>query len=251
MITLISPAKRLNETATTDQPVTQPVFAEQTQELANEARKLTAADLGKLMHLSDKLATLNYDRFQAFGEMQKAPAALMFDGDTYAGLEAQSLEPEELAFAADHLRILSGLYGLLRPLDMIEPYRLEMGTRFKTPKGKNLYEFWGAQISEELNAEAARTGAKAIINCASQEYFSAVDTNALSIPVITPMFYEDRQTGPKIISFFAKKARGSMARYIVQRRLTDPASLTEFDIGGYRYEPTLSKPGKPAFLRPE
>ncbi len=251
MITLISPAKRLNETATTDLPVSRPVFSEQTQNLVKEAQKLKAADLSKLMHLSDKLAALNYERFQAFGNMPKAPAALMFDGDTYAGLEAQSLDAEEQAFAADHLRILSGLYGLLRPLDMIEPYRLEMGTRLKTPKGKNLYEFWGSQIAETLNTLAADNGAKAIINCASQEYYGAVDTKALSIPVITPVFYEERLAGPKIISFYAKKARGSMARYIIQRRLTDPAALTEFDTAGYRYTAELSQPNKPAFLRPE
>ena len=249
MITLISPAKRLNEEATTELPVSQPEFDKQTAELVKVARKLKAGDLAKLMHLSDALATLNYDRFQAHGDMPKAPAALMFDGDTYAGLEAQSLDADEQAFARDHLRILSGLYGLLRPLDMIEPYRLEMGTRLKTPKGKNLYEFWGDQIALALNEQAKATSAQAIINCASQEYFGAVNTKTLEVPVITPMFYEARDAGPKIISFFAKKARGAMARYIIQRRLTDSAALTEFDSGGYVYAPELSTEGKPAFLR--
>ncbi|MBU2981351.1 peroxide stress protein YaaA [Lentibacter algarum] len=249
MITLISPAKRLREDATTEHPVTEPQFASQTAALVQEAKKLSAGKLAKLMHLSDALATLNYDRFQAHGEMPKAPAALMFDGDTYAGLEAQSLDADELAFANDRLRILSGLYGLLRPLDMIEPYRLEMGTRFKTPKGKNLYEFWGDQISEALNTQAKAAGATAIVNCASQEYFGAVNTKALDVPVITPVFYEARENGPKIISFFAKKARGAMARYIIQRRLTDTAALTEFDSGGYVYSPKLSSENGPAFLR--
>ncbi|MCV2893538.1 peroxide stress protein YaaA [Lentibacter sp. XHP0401] len=249
MLVVISPAKKLNEESSTELPVSEPVFAQRAEELAKEAAKLTAGDLAKLMHLSDSLAKLNYDRFQNWAEMKPTPAALMFNGDTYSGLEASSLEEEEMLWATDHLRILSGLYGLLRPLDAIKPYRLEMGSRIKTPKGKNLYEFWGSAIAEQINSEAAETGAEILVNCASQEYFGAVDTKALKLRVVTPMFYEDKPQGPKIVSFYAKKARGAMARYIIQHRLEDADSLKEFDTGGYAYAPDLSEPDKPAFLR--
>jgi len=249
MLVVISPAKKLNEDATAKLPVSAPVFATRAEELAHEAAKLTAGDLAKLMHLSDNLAKLNYDRFQNWEAMQPAPAALMFNGDTYSGLEAASLEEDELLWAGDHLRILSGLYGLLRPLDEIKPYRLEMGTRFKNPKGKNLYEFWGSAIADQLNTEGAAVGADTLVNCASQEYFGAVDLAALKLRVVTPMFYEDKPQGPKIVSFYAKKARGAMARYIIQHRIKEAEALKEFDTGGYTYAPELSTPDKPAFLR--
>ena len=249
MLVVISPAKKLNEDASSALPVSEPVFARRAEELAQVAAKLSAGDLSKLMHLSDNLAKLNYDRFQNWDEMEPAPAALMFNGDTYSGLEAASLEDDEMQWAGDHLRILSGLYGLLRPLDEIKPYRLEMGTRLKTPQGKNLYEFWGSEIAEQLNAQAAETGADVLVNCASQEYFGAVDLEALKLRVVTPVFYEDKPQGPKIVSFYAKKARGAMARYIIQHRLKDADALKEFDAGGYAYAPELSEPDKPAFLR--
>ena len=249
MLVVISPAKKLNETAETTLPITQPTFAPRAEALAEEAAKLTAADLAKLMHLSDSLAKLNYDRFQNWDTLNPAPAALMFNGDTYSGLEAASLEEDAMLWAGGHLRILSGLYGLLRPLDAIKPYRLEMGTRFKTPQGKNLYEYWGSAIAEQLNTEAESAGADILVNCASQEYFGAVDLKALKPRVITPMFYEDKPQGPKIVSFYAKKARGAMARFIVENRLNDAEALTAFDTGGYAYAPELSAPDKPAFLR--
>ena len=154
-----------------------------------------------------------------------------------------------MQWAGGHLRILSGLYGLLRPLDAIKPYRLEMGTRFKTPQGKNLYEYWGSAIAEQLNTEAEAAGADILVNCASQEYFGAVDLKALKPRVITPMFYDDKPQGPKIVSFYAKKARGAMARFIVENRLKDAEALTAFYTGGYAYAPELSAPDKPAFLR--
>lgn len=249
MLVVISPAKKLNETAGTTLPVTEPTFSPRAEALAEEAAKLTAADLAKLMHLSDSLAKLNYDRFQNWDTLSPAPAALMFNGDTYSGLEAASLEEDAMHWAGGHLRILSGLYGLLRPLDAIKPYRLEMGTRFKTPQGKNLYEYWGSAIAEQLNTEAEAAGADILVNCASQEYFGAVDLKALKPRVITPMFYEDKPQGPKIVSFYAKKARGAMARFIVENRLKDAEALTAFDTGGYAYAPELSAPDKPAFLR--
>ncbi|SHE33983.1 hypothetical protein SAMN05444279_101209 [Ruegeria intermedia] len=253
MLVVISPAKRL-DWAERDVAPTRPDFQDDAIRLAKTARNLTLGDLKKLMSLSDDLARLNRDRFRAFAEAPQPeatrPAALAFAGDTYQGLEAASLDADELAWAQDHLRILSGLYGLLRPLDAIQPHRLEMGSRLKTRRGKNLYDYWRDQLSKALNAQAEALGTDVLVNCASQEYFGAVDPKALKLRVITPVFMEDKGGTPKIVSFFAKKARGAMARYIIQHRLTDPASLTEFDTGGYAYRADLSAPDKPVFVRP-
>ncbi|MEY8842280.1 peroxide stress protein YaaA, partial [Cribrihabitans sp. XS_ASV171] len=221
--------------------------------LVKTARNLTLRDLKELMDLSDDLAKLNRDRFRAFEEEPSAevtrPAALAFAGDTYQGLEAASLDPEELDWAQDHLRILSGLYGLLRPLDAIQAYRLEMGSKLKTRRGANLYAYWGDRLAKALNAQAEALGTDVLVNCASQEYFGAVDLSKLKMRVITPVFMEDRNGTPKIVSFFAKKARGAMARFVIQHRLTDPEALTGFDTGGYSFRPELSEPDKPVFLR--
>ncbi|MEQ9259365.1 MAG: peroxide stress protein YaaA [Roseovarius sp.] len=249
MLVVLSPAKKLDMSEAAHPAPSQPIFPDEAAELAQVAQGLSVAQLRKLMGISEDLARLNAGRFAEFGEMERKPAALAFAGDTYQGLEAPSLEPEEMAWAQDHLRILSGLYGLLRPLDAIEPYRLEMGSRLKTKRGKTLYDFWGSKIAEALNAQASEIGTQVLVNCASQEYFGAVDTKALGLRVITPVFLEDKPGGPKIVSFYAKKARGAMARFIVTRRLTDPASLEEFDLGGYAHAPELSEPGRPAFLR--
>lgn len=253
MLIVISPAKRL-DWAERDISATPPAFQEDAVRLARTARNLTLGDLQKLMSLSPDLARLNRDRFQAFADAPESdvtrPAALAFAGDTYQGLEATSLDADELAWAQDHLRILSGLYGVLRPLDAIQPYRLEMGSRLKTRRGKSLYEYWRDQLSKALNAQAAQVETDILVNCASQEYFGAVAPKALKLRVITPVFMEDKGSVPKIVSFFAKKARGAMARYIVQNRLTDPDALTEFDSGGYQYKPELSEPDRPVFLRP-
>ncbi|MDK3017772.1 peroxide stress protein YaaA [Pseudodonghicola flavimaris] len=252
MMVVISPAKKLDWSAR-GIDTTEPVFRDEAAELAEVARDLSAEDLQKLMKISPELAKLNRDRFRAFDPTPAAdltrPAALAFAGDTYQGLEAASLDPEEMDWAQDHLRILSGLYGVLRPRDAIQAYRLEMGSRLKTPRGKSLYDWWGDRISEALNAQAATLGTDVLVNCASQEYFGAVDPAALKLRVITPVFMEDKPGGPKIVSFYAKRARGAMARFIVQRRLTDPAALTDFDTGGYAYQPKLSAPDKPVFLR--
>lgn len=252
MLVVTSPAKKL-DWAERDQEMTWPALHDDAVELAEVARGQSVADLMKLMHISEDLAKLNYDRFQAFAADPKTeatrPAALAFAGDTYQGLEAASLEPEEMAWAQEHLRILSGLYGVLRPLDALQPYRLEMGSRLKNPRGKNLYEFWGRKISDALNAQAEAADTDILVNCASQEYFGAVDLAVLKLRVVTPVFMEDKNGTPKVVSFYAKRARGAMARYIIQGRLTDAESLLEFDTGGYAYQPQLSEPDKPVFLR--
>ncbi|MDG1470199.1 MAG: peroxide stress protein YaaA [Ascidiaceihabitans sp.] len=253
MLVVISPAKRL-DWAERDVAATAPDFQDDAISLARTARNLTLGNLKVLMHLSDDLARLNRDRFKAFQDAPTddvtRPAALAFAGDTYQGLEAGTLDVDEMAYAQDHLRILSGLYGVLRPLDSIQAYRLEMGSRLKTRRGGNLYDYWRDDLSKALNAQGAATGSDVLVNCASQEYFGAVALKALKLRVVTPAFMEDKGQGPKIVSFFAKKARGAMARYMVQNRLKDVADLQDFDIGGYTYQPDLSTPDKPVFVRP-
>ena len=250
MLIVISPAKRL-DWAARDVEMTEPMFQADANRLATTARQLSGKKLQELMDISPDLAKLNRERFQRFAEgADKRPAVLAFAGDTYQGLEAASLDPEELAFAQDHLRILSGLYGLLRPMDAMQEYRLEMGSRLKTRRGESLYDYWGDQITKALNVQAERLGTDTLINCASVEYFTAANRKALKPRVITPQFLEEKPGGPKIVSFFAKKARGAMARFIITRRLTDPEGILEFDTGGYEYAPELSEEGKPAFLRP-
>ena len=255
MLVVISPAKRLDWT---EQAVgtTRPEFEADAQRLARTMRNLTLKDLKGLMSLSDDLARLNRDRFRAFADAPAAedlrPAVLCFAGDTYQGLDAASLEAEEMGWAQEHLRILSGLYGVPRPLDAIQAYRLEMGSKLKTRRGGNLYDYWRDSLSKALNAQAEATGSDVLVNCASQEYFGAVDLKALKLRVITPQFMEDKGDGkgPKIVSFFAKKARGAMARYIVQHRVSDPEGLQDFDSGGYAYQPDASTPERPVFVRP-
>ena len=255
MLVVISPAKRL-DWAERDVSATQPAFQEDAIRLATTARNLTLGKLKDLMHLSDDLARLNRDRFNAFEAAPDAeitrPAALAFAGDTYQGLEAGSLDKSELDWAQDHLRILSGLYGVLRPLDAIQPYRLEMGSRLKTRRGQNLYEYWRDDLSKALNVDAEATGSDVLVNCASQEYFGAVALKALKPKVVTPQFMEDKGDGkgPKIVSFFAKKARGAMARFVVQNRLTDVAALRDFDTGGYVWQKDISTDARPVFVRP-
>lgn len=252
MLTVISPAKRL-DWAARDVQTTTPDFMDDAVTLARAAKRLSQADLRKLMDISADLAKLNADRFKAFetDAEETRPAALAFAGDTYTGLEATSLDADTLTYAQDHLRILSGLYGLLRPLDAIKPYRLEMGSRLKTRKGPSLYAYWGPRLSEALNTQAQAVQTDTLINCASVEYFSAVDEKALSLNIITPQFYEEKPGGPKIVSFFAKKARGAMARFIQERRLNAASQILEFDTGGYTYVPELSTTNRPAFLRTE
>jgi len=249
MLVVVSPAKKMDMSPVEGITPTRPAFRAEAEELAQVARGLDAGDLQRLMKISDSLARLNADRFAQFGTMESKPAALAFAGDTYQGLEAGSLDPDEMAWAQDHFRILSGLYGLLRPLDAIEPYRLEMGSRLATDRGRTLYDYWGDRIARAVNAQAHEVGTDTLVNCASQEYFGAVDGAALGLRVITPVFMEERGGTPKVISFYAKRARGAMARFIIQNRLRDPDSLLDFDTGGYRHAPDLSETGRPVFLR--
>jgi cytoplasmic iron level regulating protein YaaA (DUF328/UPF0246 family) len=249
MLITVSPAKKLDMTEVADLTPTRPDFAKDAVSLAKVARDLTIKDLQKLMGISESLARLNAERFRDFGTMEEKPAALAFAGDTYQGLEAGSLDADEMAFAQDHLRILSGLYGVLRPLDAIQPYRLEMGSRLKTARGASLYDYWGDRIAQALNAQAEALGTDTLVNCASQEYFGAVDLSALKLRVITPVFLEEKNGEAKIVSFYAKKARGAMARFIIQRRLTNPEGLRDFDTGGYAFRPGLSEGDRWIFLR--
>jgi uncharacterized protein len=256
MLTVISPAKRLDETRR-DLPhgvePTEPMFATDAAKLAKIARGLSVAELRGLMGISEPLAKLNAERFAAFkakpATVAVKPAAYCFDGDTYAGLEAKTLDADALRWAQGRLRILSGLYGLLRPLDLIQPYRLEMGSRLANPKGADLYAFWGQRIAKALNAAGEEAGTAVLVNCASQEYFGAVDLRALKLRVVTPVFLEGRGEEAKVVSFFAKKARGAMARFIAERRLTDPEDLRGFDIGGYAFCAERSDEGRLVFLR--
>lgn len=252
MLTVISPAKRLDEKPGHFAALTQPDFQSDAAYLAGVAETLSVSELQKLMHISENLAQLNTDRFAAFepeGADGSKPAVLLYSGDTYAGLEAATLDEDALRWAQDHLRILSGLYGLLRPLDAIQPHRLEMGSKLANAQGANLYDFWGTKIADALNRQASTMGTDTLVNCASVEYFSAVDRDRLDLRVITPGFMEMRNGQAKIVSFFAKKARGAMARFIAENRLTDVAALKEFDVGGYRYDTERSSGDSLVFIR--
>jgi cytoplasmic iron level regulating protein YaaA (DUF328/UPF0246 family) len=246
MLTVISPAKTLNLDPV-DVPATEPRLAEETARLLTAARRQGIGDLQRLMSISEKLARLNRDRFRDWELAPGKPAVLAFAGDTYVGLDAATLGEDAMRHAQGTLRILSGLYGVLRPLDAIRPYRLEMGTRLATRRGGDLYAFWGDRIARTLRADAQAAGATHLLNCASQEYFGAVDIRALGLPVVTPTFLEDRPGGPKVISFAAKRARGAMARFVVENRLTDPADLRGFAAGGYEWQE--GPPDAPVFLR--
>jgi cytoplasmic iron level regulating protein YaaA (DUF328/UPF0246 family) len=254
MLIVLSPAKALDFTApATSAPLTTPQLAEDTAELAKATRKLTAADLRRLMSLSDNLAKLNRERFQAFDPAAEdgLQAAFAFNGDVYAGLRARELDKKSLAWAQDHVRILSGLYGVLRPLDAIQPYRLEMGTRLKTKRGQSLYDFWGERISLALNEAARGHKDKTLVNCASGEYFGAVDRKALKLPVLSCRFLEEKDGEGRIISFYAKKARGMLARYAIDNRIEAAADLRGFDAAGYSFAPSLSTDEELTFVRPQ
>lgn len=254
MLIVVSPAKALDFTPVPQAP-TVPEFMSDAARLAKTARNLTLGDLKALMSLSDSLAKLNRDRFRAFADDPAAdqikPAVFAFDGDTYKGLDAKTLSDDDLRWAQDHLRILSGLYGVLRPLDGIQPYRLEMGSRLKTRRGASLYDYWGDQVAKALNVQGRSIGSDFLLNCASQEYFGAADRKALKLRVISPQFYDLKAGKPTIVSFWAKRARGAMARFVIERRLTDPQDILAFETGGYRYDPDLSEPDRPAFVRAE
>ena len=215
-----------------------------TNQLIAVARKLTRADLRQMMKISDKLADLNYQRFQTFSktpaEHETKQAIMAFAGDTYTGLEADSLDKKDLAFAQNNLRILSGLYGLLKPNDLIQPYRLEMGRKLKTKRGETIYAFWGDRIAKALDQQLAGHKHPVVINLASNEYFKVAKTKALKAQVINMVFKEKKDDDYKIIGLFAKRARGAMARYMIQHQFENPKDLKEFSADGYKHRPEMS-----------
>ena len=252
MLVVISPAKKLDfDVPCAAYEQGKPQFLPKTNVLAKELKKLQAGDIGKLMKLSAKLSELNYSRFQSFkntyNPSSSKQAAFAFNGDTYNGLDALSLNKKDIKLAQKKLRILSGLYGVLKPLDLIQPYRLEMGTKFKFAKYKNLYDYWKEDVTKFMNTELK--GHDFLVNCASNEYFSVIDKKSIEAQVITPAFKELKDGEYKMISFFAKKARGMMARYIIQNDVKDLAGLRKFNLDGYKYNAKLSSELEPTFTR--
>lgn len=247
MLIVLSPAKNLDfEPADGRLKATEPRFAEETGTLIEVLKKKSPSKIADLMHLSDKLATLNAERYRAFGSQSKKQAILAFNGDVYRGFDAASLDAEGLHAAQERIRILSGLYGVLRPLDLIEPYRLEMGTALKVGRRENLYDFWGDRLARSLEEEL---GDAPLVNCASNEYFKAA--KAVRNPVITCTFREEKDGQLKTLGLFAKVARGMMARFAVDERIDDPEGLKDFRGGGYRFQPSLSKKAEWVFTRPQ
>lgn len=255
MLFLLSPAKSLDYDTPLppELPHTLPQFVPQSTALIKVLREKSPQDIATLMSLSDKLAALNVARYQAwkprFTAANSRQALLAFNGDVYEGLAARTLAPEDLEWAQGHLCILSGLYGMLRPLDRMQPYRLEMGTRLATDAGSNLYHYWGSRIAEHLNTRLRADTTPVVVNLASQEYFKAVDTKALKARVIECVFEDWKGGTYKIISFHAKRARGLMARYAITHRLTTPHSLQGFDLEGYTFTSAASQPERLVFRR--
>jgi cytoplasmic iron level regulating protein YaaA (DUF328/UPF0246 family) len=254
MLIVLSPAKSLDfESPIKVSKTTEPDFIARSAELVSTLRAMPPADIGSLMSISDSLAQLNVARYASWSKKftldNSRPAMLAFDGDVYEGLDARSLNARQLDWAQKHLRILSGLYGVLRPLDLMQPYRLEMGTRLATKRGKDLYAFWGEQITEALNESLKTAKAGALVNLASEEYFKSVKPAKLDCPVITPVFEEWKGGGYKIVSFFAKRARGLMARYAIEHKLTSPEQLKDFDSEGYGFDTKASNQQRYVFRR--
>ena len=256
MLTVLSPAKTLDyETAPITQSATLPRFMDQSALLVEDARGLNPDDIRTLMGVSEQIAHLNHERFMNWQSESTSDnakqAVLAFKGDVYTGLQAETLSEDDLDFAQTRLRILSGLYGLLRPLDLMQPYRLEMGLKFTNQRGRNLYEFWGEQLTDTLNADLVSAKTEVLINLASNEYFKAVKPKLLNADIITPQFKDLKNGQYKMISFFAKKARGLMARYIIDNRITEPEALKSFSEAGYYYSDEQSQGDQWVFLRDE
>ena len=254
MIIVLSPAKTLDYEFETDGNHSVPSFLSQSSKLIGQLKKKEPKDIASLMGLSDKLATLNYDRYQSWTASKKAsndskPSLLVFKGDVYQGLQAEDLTKKEMNFAQKHVRILSGLYGILRPLDLMKPYRLEMGTKLETSQGKNLYEFWGDKIQKNVLDELKNQKSDLLINLASKEYFTVLGKVPEDVNVISPAFKDYKNGKYKIISFYAKKARGLMARWIIQNKVTDFENLKDIDVEGYKYSKADSTSTTPVFLR--
>lgn len=254
MLFVISPAKALDYETPPHVPThTQPLFVPQASELIEVLREKSPQQIAELMDLSDTLSGLNVARYQAwqpkFTVKNAKPAVLAFNGDVYEGLDAKSLNAQQLDWLQQRLCILSGLYGVLRPLDLMQPYRLEMGTRLPTAKGKNLYQFWGRQIADYLNERAQAQIAPVLVNVASEEYFKSVDRKALLPRVVSCVFEERKGAGYKVISFAAKRARGLMVRYAVEHGVERVEQLQGFDAEGYAYVPAASEPDRLVFRR--
>lgn len=254
MLTVISPAKTLDfSTPPRALKATQPQFLVRAAELVEDARALNPEQIQDLMSVSTSIAELNHQRFMDWGlpftSKNAKQSLLAFKGDVYVGLDAQSLDTAQMNFAQKHLRILSGLYGLLRPLDLMQPYRLEMGLSFANRGGKNLYEFWGDSITSALDVQLQKSGTRVLVNLASNEYFRSVQSRALDADVITPVFKELKGDRYKVVSFFAKRARGQMARFIIDNELNEPEGLKKFRAAGYRYNKSESSAREWVFTR--
>lgn len=256
MLTLISPAKTLDfETPAVTDTHTQADFLDHSAELIDQLKMQSPEDISALMKLSAKLSELNVQRFHdwclPFNADNAKAAVLAFKGDVYTGLEAESFTEEDFSYSQSHLAILSGLYGLLRPLDLIQPYRLEMGTKFANTRGANLYSFWGSIITDEINKRLDNSGSEILVNLASNEYYKAVKAKQLNAEIITPVFKDEKNGQYKIISFYAKKARGLMAAYIVKNKVKTVEQLCEFDVAGYRFVAEESNAQTLTFKRAE
>jgi len=253
MLALISPAKTLDFSPSPIKKYTTSPFTKESKELVGILKKKSAEDLKQLMGVSDKIAELNVERFQSFktpfNSDNAKQAVLAFRGDVYTGLDADSFDEADLAFAQEHLRILSGLYGILKPLDLMQPYRLEMGTKLTNKQGKNLYEFWHEKITDRLNEDIEASDSKVIVNLASKEYFKSVKPKLLKGDLYNVNFKEDKNGTYKIVAFFAKKARGMMCNYIIKNKITNPEHLKGFDYEGYTYSEDLSTEREFIFIR--
>ncbi|CAI8166434.1 MAG: Uncharacterised protein [Cellvibrionales bacterium UBA7375] len=256
MLTIISPAKKLDYSQPSEaQTFTQPLLLEHSEQLLKDLRLLSPEDICSLMGLSDKLGALNYERFQEwqtpFSTDNAKQAILAFKGDVYQGLDADNMSADELRWAQDNLRILSGLYGLLRPLDLMQPYRLEMGTKFANQRGANLYQFWGDIITAQLNKLFSTSAQSVLVNLASNEYFKSVQPKNINAEIITPVFMDQKGDKYKIISFFAKRARGLMSAFIIKNKITDAEQLKTFNVDGYSFNSAMSEGNKWVFCRAE
>lgn len=256
MLALISPAKTLDYESTLPTDVhTLPRLLDQSQQLIDLSRKMSATEISKLMSVSEKIANLNVERFRDwdadFSFANARQAIFAFKGDVYTGLDAYSLSHDDLAFAQNHLRSLSGLYGLLRPLDLMMPYRLEMGIRLKNERGTNLYDFWGDRIIDLINEDLAHAGSNILVNIASDEYYKSVKESKINADIIKPVFLDQKNGQYKVISFYAKKARGLMARYIVQNKPEKIDDLKSFNVDGYYFDAESSLKGELVFKRDE
>ena len=254
MLLVISPAKTLDyETKPKTKVHTVPDYLEHSQQLINRVRKYSPLDIAEIMDVSAKIAELNFERFESwrtpFTPDNAKQAVLAFKGDVYTGLEAETFKSDDFKFAQKHLRILSGLYGLLRPLDLMQPYRLEMGRKIENDRGKNLYEFWGEIITDGLNKQLKQTKSDTLVNLASNEYFKSVKPKSLNAEIITPAFKDYKNGEYKMLGVYAKKARGMLSRYVIQNKLTDPEDMKSFNEDGYRFNKKLSKGNTWVFTR--